>query len=118
MVLHHVLGCVQAQINSRFNSQIVPTILIFTALSRMANVTYRGMRKQEQDFTLLANILLNKLNVYFQKPLKVMFANDECEHCFAKAVPENPCVHKPQEQLGQEYKVPLTASSCKHNQQL
>ena len=29
----------------------------------------------EQDFILLANILLNKLNVYFQKPLKVTFAD-------------------------------------------
>ncbi len=27
--------------------------------------------KIEQDFVLLANILLSKLNVYFQKPLKV-----------------------------------------------
>ncbi len=56
---------------------------------KRANVTYRGMRKQklfssllslfssktqstkiEQDFILLANILLNKLNIYFQKTPK------------------------------------------------
>ncbi len=32
--------------------------------------------KTEQDLVLLANILLNKLNVYFQKPLKVTFASE------------------------------------------